>query len=188
METKTPQDELDDKIRARFKELPKVVQDAITSADVQKQMRELANTNKLHVDQWQLLENEVLLTLLGFQETDKLAENLAADLDIPSEMSVSLAAAISKIVFEPIRGELERALEHPDAKAAEVSGVETARTQVLAETMTSTPIPSVAPATPPSAPQTQRTLRAPISAAYKAGEPSSIRPSIEDDPYRESPA
>ena len=139
METKNSQNDLDEKIRARFKELPKVVQDAITSADVEKQMRELASTNKLHVDQWQLLENEVLLTLLGFQETDKLAENLRADLDISPEMSASLAADISKIVFEPIRGELERLLEHPDAKAAEVSGVEAARAQILSE----------APAPPP---------------------------------------
>lgn len=175
--------DLDKQLGEQFKKLPKVVQDSITSADVQKRMRDLAETHKLHLDQWQLLENEVMLTLLGFQETEKLEKNIKDEVGVSDETAKQLAADISKIVFEPIRGELERALEHPDAKVAAVSVVEAARAQVLSEAAA----PTVAPATPPPAPPTQRIERAPISAAYKAGEPSSIRPSIEDDPYREPP-
>lgn len=186
MDTEMTQDELNGKIHERFKELPKVVQNAITSADVQKQLRELADTNKLHLDQWQLLENEVMLTLLGFQAPEELADNLKADLDVSADMSRALAADISRIVFQPIREELERELEHPDAKAAEVSGIEAARAQMLGEAVALAPV--VLPATPPQAPPTRKIERAPVSAAYKAGEPSTVRVSVDDDPYREAPA
>ena len=181
--------DLNEQLGEQFKTLPKVVQDAITSADVQKHMRELANAHKLHLDQWQTLENEVMLALLGIQPTDDLEKNIKNEVGVSDETAKSLATDISKIVFEPIRAELERQLEHPDAKVAEVSDIDTARTQALAETtsMPSAPAtPAVAPATPPPAPSTQRVLRAPISAAYKAGEPSIVRTSIEDA-YREPP-
>lgn len=189
--------ELNEKIQSRFKVLPKVVRDAITSADVQKRMRELAETHKLHLDQWQSLENEVMLTLLGFQASEELEENLKDGVGASDETAKALAGDISKIVFEPIRQELERQLEHPEAKAAEVSGVETARNQAIASELPASSFelpgkdqsaaPAVAPATPPPEGPTTKVARAPISEAYKAGEASSQRRSIEDDPYREAP-
>jgi hypothetical protein len=177
---------LDEQMQERFKQLPKVVQDAITSADVEKRLRELANTNKLHLDQWQDLENQVMLTLLGFQDADDLESNIKSEVGVPDEVAKALATDISKIVFEPIRQELERELEHPEAKEAQVSGVEAARTQILSdEKLPATP--PVLPATPPAVAPTEKAVRAPISEAYKAGEPSSARASVADDPYREAP-
>lgn len=133
MDTKMTQEELNEKLRERFKELPKVLQDAITSADVEKQLRELATKHKLHLDQWQLLENEVILTLIGFQPAEELADNLKKDLEMPEEMALALATDISAIVFEPVRQELERELEHPAAKEEKMSDVEVARMQILAD-------------------------------------------------------
>src|SRR3989344_1709835 len=124
MDATTNQPDLTAELQKRFKVLPKVIQDAITSADVQKELRALADTNKLHLDQWQLLENNVMLTLLGFQPAEEIAQHLKNDLDISLETATSLADDISRIVFQPIREELERELEHPDAKVAEVSGVD----------------------------------------------------------------
>jgi len=189
--TDISQEDLNKQLQERFKQLPPIIQRAITSADVQKQLRELSDTNKLHLDQWQLLENEVMLTLLGFQPVDELAANLKTDLEITEELSKTLAENISKIVFEPIRQQLERELEHPDAKAATTTGVEDVRTQMMGEKETVpqalAPQP-VVPATPPQPPPTEKVVRAPVSEAYKAGEVSSARRSIADDPYRESPA
>ncbi|MBI2610648.1 hypothetical protein HYW60_01790 [Candidatus Kaiserbacteria bacterium] len=193
--------ELDEKIQDRFKELPKVVQDAITSVGIQKQLRELADTKHLHLDQWQLLENNVMLTLLGFQPPEELAKNLKADLEVSDEVTNSLASDVSRIVFEPIRQELERELEHPEAKEKEVSSVEATRAQVLASTgdrgkvigereentsVIAAPLP-VVPATPPPPQGTEKAVRGPTSGAYRAGEPSSARKDIHDDPYREPP-
>lgn len=187
MDAATEQEELNGELKRRFAALPKVVQSAITSADVQKELRALADTNKLHLDQWQLLENDVMLTLLGLQQTEELAHHLKEDLDIPAEMAASLASDISRIVFQPIREELERELEHPDAKAATVTDVEAARAQMLTTEAAPAPV-TVTPATPPAEPPTTKADRAPISESYKAGETSAARKSVHDDPYREIPA
>ena len=201
--------DLKEQIQERFKQLPKVIQDAATSADVEKRLRILADTHQLHVDQWQLLENNVMLTLVGFQPMEELAENIRSDLGIREEAAERLAADVSKIVFEPIRQEMERELGHPDAKAKEMSDIEVAREHILTEheapgfgqqaleeevpvsrsapAVPQTPPPAIRPATPPPPPPTTRAERGPASGAYKSGEPSVARKSVEDDPYREPP-
>lgn len=185
-------------IKERFQRLPKVLQDAITSANIAQHLRELATTHKLHLDQWEALENEVMLTLLGLEQVDVLRENIQREIGADEATASALAADISRIVFEPVRQELERGLEHPQAKTKEVSTVETARQEVLAnkpEAGSEQPANSVAPsatnrvspATPPPPPPEGKAERGPASGAYKPGETSSMRKVIEDDPYREPP-
>ncbi|OGG57956.1 hypothetical protein A2853_03460 [Candidatus Kaiserbacteria bacterium RIFCSPHIGHO2_01_FULL_55_17] len=232
---------MDDKVQSELKEifagLPRPIQDAITSSDVQKKLRELADTHKLHLDQWQWLENEVMMALLGMMPIEDLQESIKSGVKVPDEVAAELTEAISKIVFEPIRQELERELEHPDAKGKEVSGMDAMRTQTLkeeaeavvassVELLASTPTtsrdsssssqlaarssvapvppippvtppapqapqqtpPQVIPATPPPSPLTEKAVRAPVSGSYKAGEASTVRKDVHDDPYREPPA
>jgi hypothetical protein len=211
----TDNKEINDKLQERFAQLPKVIQDAITSAEVEKHLRSLAETHKLHLDQWTALENEVMLTLLGFQKAEDLTESIRSQVGMPAEAAAALAEGISKAVFEPIRGELERNLEHPEAEAEKVSGIEQARTEMLsqkegASLTVSEPAPSpasapaastiapaagpaaqntapqpVMPATPPPAPPSTKVERAPVSASYHAAAPSHERKSIDGDPYRE---
>lgn len=210
----TTDTELQKELEARLKELPKVVRDAIRSADIEKRLRSLADTHKLHLDQWGKLENEVMLALLGFQPVEDLQQNIKSEVGTSDEIAAALAADISKVVFEPIRQELERELEHPDAKAKEESAVEGMRTQVLGQrsavsfqlsedektqpaSLDKVPEPEsgklkpesypIVPATPPPAPPTERAIRMPASGAYKAGEASAARRDIVDDPYRETP-
>jgi hypothetical protein len=183
-----PEKDLDDKLKERFKQLPKVVQDAITSADVEKRMRALADTNKLHLDQWEALENEVMLALLGFQPVEDLQKNIKSEVGVDDTAAAGLAADISKIVFEPVREQLERELEHPEAKAEDVSAVEAARRQALGAESSAAKAPAVVPATPPSPAPDAKAVRAPISEVYKPGQVSSERKNIHDDPYREPPA
>lgn len=212
MATPTHDQETNEKLNERFAHLPKVVQNAIQSTDVEKQLRALADSRKLHLDQWQLLENNVMLTLLGFQPPEELAQHLKSDLGVPEEVANSLARDVSRIVFEPIRQELERELEHPEAQEKQVSSVESAREHALEEeTVAAAPdsqhlaeppqpiaAPKTEPSTPESPPQQPETLppaspmekavRKPTSGAYKTGEPSTARKNVHDDPYREPPA
>ena len=194
-------------IHERMAQLPKVVQDAITSADTEKHLRELSELYKLHLDQWQVLQNEVMLTLLAFQESDDLAKNIKDEVGVSDEIATALAADISRIVFEPIREELERQLNHPDAQAKTETGVESMAAQALSDeaqasteaasvpvvaapAVAPTPVSAPVPAPlvpPPTAPET-KAVRAPISDAYKTGEASSERKDIHNDPYREMPA
>lgn len=180
--------QLDKEMKERFTSLPKPVQDAITSADVEKHLRALADTHKLHLDQWDALESEVMLALLGFEPVADLAKNIESEVRLDTATAAALAADISRIVFAPIRGELERILEHPDARPQQQGGVGAVRDEVLARTdpaPTPPPTPAPAPATPPAPAPTQKVERAAISSAYAPGAPSHERKAIDGDPYRE---
>ena len=185
----------------RLHRLPKVVQDAILSADVEKRLRTLADSHKLHLDQWQILENEVMFTLLGMQRVEDLEKNITSEVGLDAATAHALAGSISEVVFDPIRQELERQLEHPEEQAKEMTGVETSRAEALqtnAEEATVAPsapavaapspiTQSVVPATPPAPLTDIKVTRPSESSAYKPGEPSITRAAVHDDPYREPP-
>lgn len=181
--------DLKETLAQRFKELPAPVQRAITSSDVEKRLRELATQHRLHVDQWDALENEVMLALLGFEHPQDLEKNLAAALGAGVEGVQTIAKDINKIIFEPIREELERELEHPQAQEKQLTEAEAAREQLLGgDEASAAPVPLTPSAPTPPAPKTETTVaRAPASGAYKPGEASTTRKSVTDDPYRELP-
>lgn len=171
--------------------LPPVVQAAIQSADLEKHLRALADSHKLHIDQWELLENEVKLALLGFEDAEKLPENLESVVGVDKTTAGELAQAINDEVFEPIRQELERALTHPEAQAVQTDGIEKARQAALALAKASgeatPPAPAVQAATPPAQKPEGTVVRAPVSETYKPSVPSTERKAVDGDPYREIP-
>lgn len=196
MEAELTDADLKAKLDERFKELPPVLQRAVRSADVQAHMRALADQHKLHLDQWQMLENDVMLTLFGFQDPEELAENFKKDLDVDEPTADALAEDVSKIVFEPIRAELEKDLQYAvEGSAAQQE--ELPDSEGLRQAMQSAPdaapppavappaAPAVIPATPPPPAPTARVERAPISSSYAAGQASHERKVVEGDPYRE---
>jgi hypothetical protein len=192
-------DDLQELLKERMSQLPPVVQRAITSADVEKNLRKLADTHKLHLDQWQILENNVMLTLLGLQQSDLLEKNIQSEVGVAADVARELAENINTIVFEPIRQELERQLEHPEAQEKQFTGIEAARNQELAkaEGQGVTQAPSapaeaapaaVQPATPPPPAPEVKVARPDDGSNYKPGETSAQRAAVHDDPYREPPA
>lgn len=207
--------DIDKAFAERLAMLPPVVQQAIQSADLEKHLRSLADGHKLHIDQWELLQNEVKLALLGFEDAEKLPENLESVVGVEHDSAQSLALAINDEIFEPIREELERALTHPEAKDAQVSDMEKARLAAIAlaraagedvaptkaqpeaslsqSSPTATqpatpPAPIVQPATPPAPKPEGQATRAPVSETYKPAQPSTERKDVASDPYREPPA
>jgi hypothetical protein len=179
--------ELQEEMKKRLVALPEVVRDAIASTDVQKQMRTVSDNHRLHIDQWAKLENEVMMTLLGFQDPVKLPQNIQSEVGVTAEVAQSLATDINTIVFEPIRQELERQLAHPEAQEKQVTAEETARTQILAGESAAAQVPAVAPGTPPAPKPTEKAERAPISSSYTSRQPSTERKIVTGDPYREAP-
>lgn len=187
--------EVDKLIEERFAQLPQIVKDAFTSADVTKHLQQLASSHKLHLDQWQKLETQVQYTLLGIEPIEQLEANIKKSVDVPDDVAHTLAEDISHTVFEPIREELERQLSNPDAKEKKVGSIDAARDSILAgehaqtdqpsatESMTSPVKPS--PATPPPEKPDTESQRSPISETYISGTPSHQRKSIDGDPYRE---
>lgn len=153
----------------RFNKLPKVVQQSILSSQIEKRLQDLAKKHNLHFDKWVILENEVMMTLLGIQAIDKLASNISQEAEVPVEMAQAIAEDASLMIFEPIRQELERELKNPNAQPVETSPGETARQQMIKDAHTGTE-----GATSPDAP---RSVHATLS---------SVRTTIEGDPYREA--
>ena len=196
-------------IKQRFAELPKVLQDAITGAHVEEHMQKLSVKHALHLDKWQALENRVVLTLMGLAPAEGLRDAIKTELGLNDETADNLAEDIAIQVFEPVRQELERTLEHPDAKAEEGTPIEDMTQEILQTAKTGSAIDTLAPAedlasipptpsapvaappqpvtqTPPPVPKpTVTRTEAPHS--YTPGQVSSQRKDIHTDPYRLPP-
>ena len=177
-------------LKERFALLPKVVQDAIMSTHVEQHLRELSNTHKLHLDQWEKLENEVQLTLLGINEAEELEQNVRREVGVPEDVARILANDIAHTVFEPIREELERQLPSPEALETKAS--DSPRSEI--QPGTDMPVPatpptvslsSVLPATPPQTVVVEKVERTPPPETYAPKTPSHERKEVKGDPYRE---
>jgi len=118
-------------LQAQFEHLPKPVQKAILSSHIEANLQVLAKKHQLHLDQWVRLENEVMMVLLGLRTITTLAEHIEAQTHITREAAMNLSTDISVTIFDPIRQELERELENPNAKAVEVSVDEESRQKAL---------------------------------------------------------
>lgn len=196
-------DSLKQILAEQFAKLPKAVQRAITSADVEKEMRALAEKHKLHLDQWQLLENEVFMAILGIKPAQEIVTNIKNEVGVSEEIAAAIVGDITKIIFEPIREELERELGAPQAKEEGVDDIEKLRQNTLAQegsemrqeaalgtrhqAPADAPQAPVMPATPPPPQPSEKIARAPASGAYLPGQTSAARANVVDDPYRESP-
>jgi hypothetical protein len=186
--------ELDAALKEQFQALPSVVQQAILSADTETKLRTISTTHKLHLDKGGILENEVMLALLGVKDMSSLPLTLQTELGLTEAEAISLSADISHAIFEPIREEMQRALGAPQAHQETHTELEQVTTALLAEhtKVNSTdhrvpplsPVPAVAPATPPPPPPGIQSIRTPVS-GEKPTESSAVRKSVANDLYRE---
>lgn len=180
-----------DQIKARFEELPEVVQDAILDSDVPGGLRALYEESNLHLDKWETLQRIVMSALVGLMPTSGIGAALTAELATDEATTAALVEGLATRVFQPVRERLERGLGHPEAKIEEVSDVEKLRQEVLKSEGAIPPPPSQAaapvPGTPPPPKPDAKVVRGPASGAYKPGEASTERKAVIDDPYREQP-
>jgi len=146
-------------IEERFAELPEAVQQAVTDASVEEKLRELSSKYKLHLDQWVLLENEIMLTLLGLENPKDMAKNVAKEVNIDEELAQKLVNDIAVQVFKPIREQMQG---HLDSESIQRKSVAVGRNKEVQK---------VSPSD---------------TSAYKAGESSVERTDTQEDPYRES--
>ncbi|NBV76896.1 hypothetical protein EBR66_01910 [bacterium] len=188
MNTPSSQQDIVALLHERFSALPQVVQDAIRSSDIEHQLQGLARTHKLHLDQWELLENEVLLALLGVTSAGDLQSAIQSKTGIDTDSAKALTSDISAAIFEPIRAELERDLDHPSAVEKQETAVEQVRTELLAESKRDASVllpapkaPAVAPTTPPPPKPETKAVRE-IVPSVEISSPKKI---AINDPYRE---
>lgn len=171
-----------------FKNLHPVIQRAITDTAVETHLRKLATTNHLHVDQWQVLENEVMMALVGMKRFDDFEKNIRSTLSLPTDVASALAADISASVFAPIREEIERSLSHPDAVAEKVNPIEDLSQEILQGYSSTSSTVQPKAITPEPQPEQKPTVkRTDAPASYSNGTPSTGRQDVHADPYRIPP-
>ena len=158
-------DNVKNMLRERFAELPEAVQRAVTDASVEKKLRALAAKYKLHLDQWVLLENEIMLTLLGLEAPENMVKNVAKEVHVDEALAQQIVNDIALQVFQPIRKQIQGELDHEPLKRKSVPVGKGAATPEKAERE------KIAPSD---------------SSAYKPGQKSTERRDVQEDPYRES--
>ncbi len=176
-------------LKERYEALPPIVQKAITSADTEKRLRELSTLHKLHIDQWEQLENEVMMAMLGMLPIENLAANVEKEVGVSHDVAVALAADISRVVFEPIRAELAREIEENSRGDVTPLIPHDESAVPVAVPVQPAVVARVAPVTPPQpAPSARVDRSAAVLPEYQAGQASTVRASVASDPYREAAA
>ena len=103
-------DAQDQILKDAFLNLPKVMQDTITDSNVQAKLRQLSSKYDLHIDKWGILENEIMMTLLGISEPEKLAENISNEVGISLDQAMAISNDVGEIVFTPIQNKLKKSV------------------------------------------------------------------------------
>ena len=98
----------------QFKKLPKDLQDAITSNDIDVVMREIAKRRHLHIDQAGELADEVGLVLLGVVHPGDFLEDVLFRLKVDKKMAAEIVADVNEYIFKEVRESLMR-IHHIDS-------------------------------------------------------------------------
>lgn len=172
-------EELQKQIEERIAKLPEDIQLAIASNDLGKHIQTIGQRHQLHIDQMEMLQDEVMLVMLGFVNPEDFTAQLQEQVRIPGEKARGITTDIQNEIFMPVRESMKSLI--PD----EVSTV---------------PVPAPLPAKPPEKPTelapnaemhpadivlTQKTVSMPpIPVPQKTPEPP--KPAqYKTDPYRE---
>jgi hypothetical protein len=107
-------------IRTAYAKLPEVLQEAITNADVKEKLRNLAKVHKLHLDKWSVLENEIMLALLGITKPKDLPYKIQKTVDVSFETAVEITDSVAKIVFNPIQDQVHATIGESQSVVEEV--------------------------------------------------------------------
>jgi len=172
------EEDIQQQIINRLGELPVDVRAAIESADTSARVQAVGAKHGLHVDQIGLLEDAVMLVLLGFVNPGDFTRDIGEQLSLPAKDAATIAEEISEAVFVPVHESMQAFMEQKAAEAKNTAAP-SAPAAATAPEKHELPIP-VAPQKPPlpttpAATQmlTQKTVSTPTS--YKT------------DPYREPP-
>lgn len=98
----------EDEIDKKFNSLPKDIRDAITSADVDSKITELAKKYRLHIDKAEELSDETGLVMLGLTHPQDYLRNLKRRLELPDDLARDLVADVNEQIFKQIRESLKQ--------------------------------------------------------------------------------
>lgn len=98
--------EIEKLIQDQFQSLPESIQKVITESRWENKVRNLAKRYHLHIDQETDIENQTLLTMLGFEVPEDFVKNLIENANLHDDEAEVIAKEIDRDVFQMIREQL----------------------------------------------------------------------------------
>lgn len=91
----------------KFENLPDDVQEAFLSIDTYNTIKKIGDKFKLHIDQSELLGEEIGFVMLGVTRPENFLGNIQQKLGISTEIAGEIVKDINTSIFFPIRSSLE---------------------------------------------------------------------------------
>lgn len=166
-------------MKKRFDALPESIRHSIADAHVEQKLRTLAQKHSLHLDKWVLLENEIMLILLGIEDAKDMVTNVAREVNIDVQRAEALVKDVITEVFDPIRAQMQQELSEGGREAHARASERAAQERAHAQN-------DVPTAHTPEPERPDIKSRPTDNTVYRPGESSAGRRDVEEDPYRES--
>lgn len=99
-------DRIQQLIKEQFDSLPPIIQETITNSHWEDKLRVIVEKHKLHIDQGTDIENQTLLTMLGFEDSEDYVKNLESHADLSTEQAIQVAKDVEEQIFSLIRNKL----------------------------------------------------------------------------------
>jgi hypothetical protein len=108
------ENKLQPEIKERFLELPEMVQNIILESGWEKTTRHIVEQYNLRIDQGAAIENEVMLTMFGFEKPENFKENVVREAKLDSQVADKIVDEINRDVFQLIKDKLVLETENAD--------------------------------------------------------------------------
>jgi hypothetical protein len=95
-------------IKEYYNKLPPALQQTIMSPDLEKKINRIAAAFNLDEDKQAILENEVIMVLLGLEMLKDFTSNLQRELETTYQMAAEIAGQVQFLVFAPLREVIEK--------------------------------------------------------------------------------
>lgn len=94
-------------IQAQFEKLPKDLQDAITSSEINSTIEKIGDKHGLLVNQLGELVDQIGLVMLGLMPSKDFVANFSKEADIDSNVAQAIAKDINEEVFDKVRSAMQ---------------------------------------------------------------------------------
>ena len=186
-------------IAERLAALPPDVKRAISDSRLDGQLLEVAQKNHLRVDESKVLENEVMLALLGVEPLSDFNSNFERHANLSPESAATVSDDVNRLIFAPIRESLKKLWDEENREQPTDAERESAENAPAPEKSKERPLGfAPSPQTAPRAAGIDRTMPRDIMQAKLKGtvhtktQTHTISPerdageaALQQDPYRE---
>lgn len=96
-------------IEKSFEDLPEEIKETLTDEDLPEDIEEIGKENGLHLDEIELLYEEVSAVLLGKASAKNFKDRITSRLAIETGVAEKVTADIDDLLFKPLRDSLQKA-------------------------------------------------------------------------------